>query len=407
MSPDMTTAAGPLSGIRIIDLTNVLFGPLATRNLGDWGADVIKVEGLTGDLWRYTGHARSHGMGGQFMSVNRNKRSIAIDLKQPDGKGVLDRLVESADVLISNVRPEALARLGIGYEACCALNPEIIFVSATGFGQDGPWKARPAFDEIIQAASGFSTSIGTPEQPTLVPSLIADKVCGLELTASITAALLHRARTGEGQQVEVPMLETLAAFNSIEMLGGFAFEPPIGDPGYNRVRERQPAPTADGWIAILPYTEAQWRSFFEATGHPECIEEYEIRDPVQRARNIDKLYARLRELTREKTTEEWRALLVSLDIPFSDFASLAERRAQEHLEAVNLFTSLAHPSEGEIVQARPPTRFSRSPASIRRMPPKLGEHTREVLAEIGYTRSEIDELLTGDALLQSEDAPDV
>lgn len=398
----MQNPTGPLTGIRIIDLTNVLFGPLATRNLGDLGADVIKVEGLSGDLWRYTGHSRNPGMGGQFMAVNRNKRSIAVDLKHESGRDVLDRLIRSADVLISNIRPEGLARLGVDYDACSALNPRIIFVSATGFGQDGPWRARPAFDEIIQAASGFSSSIGSQESPELVPSLIADKVCGLELTANITAALLHRERTGEGQLVEVPMLETLAAFNSIEMLGGFAFEPSIGEAGYNRVRERKPAPTADGWIAILPYTEAQWFSFFKATGHPELIDEFEIRDPVKRAANIDILYAKLRELTQTRTTAEWCEILETLDIPFAQFASLSDRHAQEHLDAVDLFTTLDHPTEGELVQARPSARFSKSPASIRRMPPRLGEHTIEILKEAGYTDTEIDELLSSGAFSQAE-----
>ena len=399
----MTTApSGPLSGIRVIDLTNVLFGPLATRILGDWGADVIKVEGLTGDLWRYTGAARNHGMGGQFMSVNRNKRSIAVNLKHDDGRQVLNRLLASADVMVSNIRPEGLARLGFSYEHCRSLNPEIIYVSATGFGQDGPWKARPAFDEIIQAASGFSASIGTPDAPELVPSLIADKVCGLELTASITAALLHRERTGEGQCVEVPMLETLAAFNSIEMLGGYAFEPSIGPAGYNRVRERQPAPTADGWMAILPYTETQWLKFFEATGHPELADEFGVRDPAERAGNIDRLYAKLRELTPARTTAEWAEVLLAADIPFADFATMEQMSDQEHLDAVNLFTRMTHPTEGEIVQARPPSRFSRSPAGIHRMPPKLGEHTREVLAEAGFSDDELETLLQGEVILQAD-----
>jgi formyl-CoA transferase len=397
----LKTSNGPLAGIRIVDLTNVLFGPLATRTLGDWGADVIKVEGLAGDLWRYTGQFRNRGMGGQFMAVNRNKRSLAIDLKRAEGKAVLERLIATADALVSNIRPEGLARLGVDYDRCRTLNPRIVFVSATGFGQDGPWKARPAFDEIIQAASGFAASIGSEDQPEFVPSLIADKVCGLELAASVTAALLHRERTGEGQQVEVPMLETLAAFNSIEMLGGFAFEPPIGPAGYNRVRERRPARTRDGWMTMLPYTGDQWQAFFEATGHPEWVEELGVLDPVERSRNIDELYARLRDLTPTRTTAEWATLLLELDIPFADFASLSRISEQEHLNAVGLFQQLDHPTEGTIVQARPPTRFSASPAEIHRFPPHLGEHSREVLAEVGFTKDEIDDLLSSGAVSQA------
>lgn len=392
---------GPLAGYRILDLTNVLFGPLATRNLGDLGADVIKVEGLAGDLWRYTGHARNHGMGGQFMAVNRNKRSVAVDLKHADGAAVLQEMVKSADVVISNIRPEGLARLGAGYEQCKALNPDLIYVSATGFGQDGPWKARPAFDEIIQAASGFSTSIGSESEPQFVPSLIADKVCGLELVSAVMAALLHRERTGEGQQVEVPMLETLAAFNSIEMLGGYAFHPPTGDTGYDRLRERRPARTKDGWLAMLPYTGGQWQAFFEATGLPECIEEFGVLDAAQRARNIDRLYAKLHEMTPSRTTAEWCSLLADLDIPFADFASLNQQGEMEHLHAVELFLHIQHPTEGEIIQARPPVKYSASPAGIHRVPPQLGEHTEEVLSDLGYSTSQIEQLIDSGVVRQS------
>lgn len=396
------TATGPLSGLRIVDLTSVLFGPLATRVLGDWGAEVVKVEGLTGDLWRNTGMARNPGMGGQFMAVNRNKRSIAVDLKHDDGKAVLERLIRSADALVSNIRPVGLARLGFDPDRCRALNPRLVYVSATGFGQDGPWRARPAFDEIVQAASGFSASLGTADRPELVPSLIADKICGLELVSAITAALLHRERSGEGQTVEVPMLETLAAFNSIEMLGGHAFDPPIGPTGYNRVRERRPARTADGWIAMLPYTGDQWQRFFEAIGHPEWTEELAVLDPVQRSRNIDRLYERLREVTPTRTSAEWAEILLRLDIPFAEFATLDRIDEQEHLREVGLFESLEHPTEGTIVQARPPTRFAGSPASIHRLPPALGEHTREILGEVGYTVAEIDGLVERGVIAEAD-----
>ena len=253
----MTTTndpTGPLAGFRVLDLTTVLFGPYASQTLGDWGADVIKIERLSGDTWRTAGPFRNRGMSGQFMAVNRNKRSIALDLKHPDGKTVLQRLLRTADVLVSNIRPAGLARLGFSYEDCKALNPKLIYASATGFGQDGPWRARPAFDEIIQAASGFASALGTEAEPAFVPSLVADKLCAVALSSAISAALLHRERTGEGQSVEVPMMETLAAFNSIEMLGGHAFSPPIGPTRYKRVQERSPVRTKDGWITMLPYS---------------------------------------------------------------------------------------------------------------------------------------------------------
>lgn len=392
----MTT--GPLKGFRILDLTTVLFGPFGTQTLGDWGAEVIKVETLTGDTWRNSGQFRNRGMSGQFMAANRNKRSIALDLKHPDGAGVLRALIGTADALVSNIRPAGLARLGFGYDACQALNPTLVYAMATGFGQDGPWAARPAFDEIIQAASGFASAMGTDEEPAFVPSLIGDKLCGMALTSAVTAALLHRERTGEGQMVEVPMLETLAAFNSIEMFGGLAFEPPIGPSGYKRMKARKPVRTKDGWLTMLPYSGENWCAFFAAVGHPECIEEFSVRDPVLRARNIDLIYDRMRDIAPTRTTAEWEILLLRLDVPHTAFAKLNEIAEQPHLKAVDMFPVLDHPTEGKIRQARPPARFSASPAGIHRMPPRLGEHTREVLREAGFGDDEVERLINAKAV---------
>ena len=394
----MTGPVGALQGFRILDLTNVLFGPFGTQTLGDWGAEVIKVESLAGDTWRSSGQFRNRGMSGQFMAANRNKRSLALDLKTEGGKAVLRRLIPTVDALVSNIRPAGLARLGFGYETCRALNPRLVYAVATGFGQDGPWAARPAFDEIIQAASGFASAMGTDDEPSFVPSLIGDKICGVTLTAAVTAALLHRERTGEGQMVEVPMLETLAAFNSIEMFGGYAFVPPIGPTGYQRMKARKPVRTKDGWLTMLPYSGDNWCAFFDAVGHPECIEEFGVRDPVERARNIDRIYDRMRDLALLRTTAEWEALLLKIDVPHATFAKLSEVAEQPHLKAVEMFPELDHPSEGRIRQARPPARFSASPASVRRLAPRLGEHTREVLREVGYGETEIDELIEAKAI---------
>ena len=389
----MSAPTGPLQGIRILDLTAILFGPSGTQMLGDWGAEIIKVESLTGDGWRYTGQFRNRGMSGQFMTVNRNKRSLALDLKHPDGKAALRRLIPTADALVTNIRPAAMARLGFGYEDCHALNPKLVYAAATGFGQDGPWAARPAFDEIVQATSGLATSIGTDDEPVFVPSLVGDKVCGLSLAAAVSAALVHRERTGQGQLVEVPMLETLAAFNSIEMLGGHAFVPPIGPTGYKRVRERKPARTKDGWLTMLPYSGDNWCAFFEKVGHPECIEEFSVRDPVKRAANIDKIYARMKEIAPSRTTAEWEELLLSIDVPHASFAKMTEISEQPHLKAVDLFQEIDHPTEGKLRQARPSARFSETPAALRRPAPLLGQHTREILEEAGDTAAEIDALI--------------
>jgi crotonobetainyl-CoA:carnitine CoA-transferase CaiB-like acyl-CoA transferase len=394
----MTETRGPLSGLRILDLTTVLFGPFGAQTLGDWGAEIIKVEGLGGDMWRNSGIFRNRGMSGQFMAANRNKRSIAVDLKHAQGKEVLRRLIPTVDALVSNVRPAGLARLGFSYETCRELNPRLVYAVATGFGQDGPWAARPAFDEVIQAASGFASAMGTDEQPEFVPSLIGDKICGMAFTAAVTAALLHRERTGEGQMVEVPMLETLAAFNSIEMFGGKAFVPPIGPTGYKRMKARKPVKTKDGWLTMLPYSGENWVAFFEAVGHPECIEEFAVREPVARARNIDRIYDKMRDIAVTRTTAEWEELLLRIDVPHTAFARLAEVEQQEHLAAVGLFQEVEHPSEGKLLQARPPARFSKSPASVRRLAPRLGEHTREVLGEAGYSAAEIEALLAAKAV---------
>jgi crotonobetainyl-CoA:carnitine CoA-transferase CaiB-like acyl-CoA transferase len=385
----MSQPSGPLAGIKVLDMTSVLYGPYASQTLGDWGADVIKIEPLTGDTWRYSGQFRNRGMAGQFMAVNRNKRSLALDLKQPDGKAVLQRLIATADVLLTNIRPAALARLGFGYEACQQINPRLVYAAATGFGQDGPWAARPAFDEVIQASSGFASAMGSDDEPAFVPSLVADKICGLTIVGAVSAALVHRERTGKGQMVEVPMLETITAFNSIEMLGGHAFDPPIGPAGYKRMKERRPVRTKDGWLTMLPYSGENWCIFFEAVGHPECIEQFAVRDAVTRARNIDQIYNKMAEIAITRTTAEWEELLLRIDVPHAAFAKITEIAEQPHLKAVGMIATLDHPSEGKIRQARPSARFSDTPAEIHRMPPRLGEHSRAILREAGFTEEDV------------------
>ena len=385
----MRQPSGPLAGIMVLDLTSVLYGPYASQTLGDWGAEVIKIEPLTGDTWRYSGQFRNRGMTGQFMAVNRYKRSLALDLKQPDGKAVLQRLIAKADVLLTNIRPAALARLGFGYEAWQQINPRLVYAAATGFGQDGPWAARPAFDEVIQASSGFASAMGSDDEPAFVPSLVADKICGLTLVGAVSAALLHRERTGKGQMVEVPMLETITAFNSIEMLGGHAFDPPIGPAGYKRMKERRPVRTKDGWLTMLPYSGENWCIFFEAVGHPECIEQFAVRDAVARAKNIDQIYNKMAEIAITRTTAEWEELLLRIDVPHAAFAKITEIAEQPHLKAVGMIATLDHPSEGKIRQARPSARFSDTPTEIRRMPPRLGEHSRAILREAGFTEQDV------------------
>ncbi|HYZ33531.1 MAG TPA: CoA transferase, partial [Crenalkalicoccus sp.] len=366
---------GPLAGIRVLDLTGVVLGPYATQTLGDWGAEIIKIEPPQGDLVRNSGVFRNRGMASVFLGVNRNKRSVCVDIKQPEGAEVIRRLIPTVDVLASNIRPAGMARAGFGYEACAALNPGLVYAVATGFGQDGPHRARPAFDEVIQAASGFGAIVGEAAgEPAFVPSLVADKITGMALLAATCAALVARARTGRGQLVEVPMLETLTAFVSVEHLGGHAFDPPIGPPGYERLRHRRPVPTRDGHITLLPYSAANWRAFFTAAGRPELIERFQVDDPVQRNANIDRIYAALREIAPARSTAEWLAICEELDIPAAAFSTLETLAGHPHLAAVGMFRTLEHPSEGAVRYARPATKFSDTPAEIRRPPPLLGEH---------------------------------
>ena len=393
----MTEATGPLKGIRILDLTTVVLGPFATQTLGDWGADVIKIEGLNGDTARNSGLFRNRGMAANFMQLNRNKRSVALDLKTEGGKEALRRLIPTADAIVTNIRPAGMNRLGFGYEACKALNPRIVFAVATGFGQDGPWRARPAFDEIIQAASGFASAMGSDDEPMFVPSLVADKLTGMAMVSAVCAALFQRTQSGEGQLVEVPMLETLAAFNTVEMMGGLSYEPPVGPPVYKRMRERKPAKTKDGWLTMLPYSAANWCAFFEAVGHPELIEEFGVNDPVLRNRNVGAIYEKMREISQARTSAEWEALLLSIDVPHTSFTRMADVTEQTHLKAVEMFPVLDHPTQGQVRVARPPTRFASTPAEIRLPVPLLGEHTAEVLSEAGFSEAEIAALVDAKA----------
>ncbi len=390
--PAAKPRSGPLAGVRVLDLTAVVLGPLATQILGDYGADVIKLEPPEGDLMRANGVSTVRGMSSIFLAINRNKRSLAIDLKQPAGVAAIQRLLPTVDVLVHNMRTAAIARRGLGYEACAAINPKLLYCVATGFGEEGPDAGRPAFDDVIQAACGLAGLLGHDSgTPAYVPSLIADKTTGMALANAVLAGLYERTRSGRGQYVEVPMFETMVTFTLAEHLGGLTFDPPPAPAGYARLLAggRQPAPTLDGHVAMLPYTGEHWRRFFAETGRPDLSEKYAVDDRHARNARVQELYADMAAITRTLRTADLLALCDRLDIPATRINPIASLPQHPHLRAVGLFQPQQHPTVGPIVAMRPPTRFGRTPASLDLHAPTLGEHSVAVLQEAGFSADEI------------------
>jgi crotonobetainyl-CoA:carnitine CoA-transferase CaiB-like acyl-CoA transferase len=387
--------AGPLSGVRVLDLTTVVMGPFATQILAELGADVIKIETHEGDNMRHPGPMRNPGMGYMFLHLNRGKRGIVLDLKQPQGREVLVQLLAGADVLVYNVRPQAMARLGLSYEEVAARNPRIIYVGAYGYSQDGPYAAKAAYDDLIQGVSGvpwLATRRGS-EPPHYAPVNLADRLTGLHAVYAVTAALFHRERTGKGQAVEVPMFESVAHFVLGDHLAGYTYEPPIAEAGYARLLARKPYRTSDGYLCVLVYNDKQWKSFLEAIGEPQRMNDPRFATQAGRARHISEIYAYLAELLRTRTTKEWIALLEAVDIPVAPMNSIEDVVNDPHLAASGFFTAEQHPSEGAVRGMRTPTRWSVCEVPAQRPAPRLGEHSAEILREAGYSQAQIDDLV--------------
>jgi crotonobetainyl-CoA:carnitine CoA-transferase CaiB-like acyl-CoA transferase len=384
------TPDAPLTGLRVVDLSSTFMGPYCTMLLGQWGADVIKVEPPSGDVVRYIGDQRGTGMGPVFLNTNRGKRSIVLDLKRPDARQVLERLIGWCDVFVHNMRPAAAARAGLSGDALLVLNPRCVVVAFRGFGSGGPSAQDPAYDDVIQARSGLAALQGGSGEPAYVRSSIADKIVGAFGAAALLAALRGRDRTGQGTVVELPMFETMVGFNLLEQQGGLVFDPPAGPAGYSRTKSpyRRPYPTKDGSIAVMIYTDAQWRAFFELSGRPELAGNPHYRTIRERTLYSDELYAMVDALMVERTTAEWLDMLGSRGIPVSPVNSVAELLTDPQLVATGFFREVAHPSEGNLVlgAVTGPT-GSDVPAS-RWWAPQLGADTATVLAELGFDDGE-------------------
>jgi crotonobetainyl-CoA:carnitine CoA-transferase CaiB-like acyl-CoA transferase len=381
------SATGPLGGVRVLDLTTVVMGPSATQLLGDLGAEVIKIEARGGDSMRWVGPWRHAGMGPLFLQANRNKRSVMLDLKSPADMACALDLARSADVMVSNVRPMGLKRLGLGYEELSTLNPRIIYCAAVGYGSGGPEAGKPVYDDLMQAAAGiaglFAAVDGTPRY---APINICDRVVGLYVVNAVLSALYHREKSGQGQLIEVPMFETMAQFVLADHLGGAAFVPALGELGYKRLlsRTRGPYQTLDGHLSLVVYTDRHWRSFSAMVGLPHLVEtDARFASQESRTQHAEAIGEFLATHLRTRTSREWIALLEANDIPVSPVNSLDDLLRNPHLRAVDFFEKLEHPTEGTVLNCRFPIRFSRSAPELRRLAPNLAEHNAEIFSSPG------------------------
>lgn len=394
---------GPLAGIRVLDLTSVLVGPYCTQLLAEMGAEVIKVEPPEGDVVRLIGPERHRLMGGMFLTINRGKRSIVLDLKRPEAREALLRLARGADVLVTNIRPAAMARLGLDYEALRAANPRIVYAAIVGYGQHGPYAPRPAYDDLVQGAALVAGlyARATDGEPRYAPMAIADRIAGLMMANAINGALFWRERTGEGQLVEVPMFETMLTFVLGDHLTGRTFDPPLDGGGYQRhlSPDRKPYRTKDGFVCTMIYNDRQWRNFCRAVGWPDLVStDPRFASHATRTRHIDEILAMLSELFLTRTTAEWLEILEKADLPVAPVHTLESIFDDPHVRATGFFGAEEHPTEGRVWRMAVPMRFSAAGEPERAPAPNLGEHSAAILAEAGYGEAEIRALMESGAV---------
>lgn len=391
--------SGPLNGLTVVDLTTVVMGPYATQILGDLGASVIKVEAPGGDNVRHVGPMKNRGMGHMFLHLNRNKKSIVLDLKQPAGRDALLKIAAKADVLIYNIRPQAMQRLRLGYADVAAVNPRIIYVGAYGFGQQGPYAARPAYDDLIQGMSGLPWLLqqSGAEEPRYIPATLADRIVGLHAVYAVTTALYHRERTGTGQAVEVPMFECMSQMILGDHFGGRSFDPPTGAAGYARVLapQRKPFRTKDGYICVLMYNDKQWQEFFRLIDRDDLYrDDPRFNSHENRSARIDEVNSFVAGEMLKRSTGEWLDALMVADIPVARMNAIDDVIDDEHLNATGFIRMEEHPTEGTLRTTRAATQWSLTPPAPQCGAPRLGEHGAEVLRAAGYSDDEIRKLAT-------------
>ena len=387
---------GPLTGVKVVDLTVNVLGPLCTMVLGDMGADVVKVETPEGDPNRQNGPGRNANMAAMHLNMNRNKRSVTLNLKRPEAREVLLRLVSEADVFVHSMRPAAAERLGIGYEEIASRNPRIIYGYGCGYMPGSSRENDPAFDDVVQGEAGLADlmlqSVGVARY---LPTVIVDKFCGYMLASAIGMALYEREHSGRGQLVRVPMLESIVAFNLQEHLWGAAFDPPLGTGmGYVRLlsEHRRPYETRDGFVCVLAVNDEQWKRLLPAIGRPELLADERFATHEARIRHVDAVYGAISDQMKTQTTAHWRAALNAIDIPNGPVASFQDMLADPYLNETGFFQRYEHPTEGPMLTTAVPTQFSKTPAGLHRPPPLLGEHNVEVLGGFGYSTREIESL---------------
>lgn len=386
----------PLDGIRIVDLTAVVSGPFATLHLADMGAVVTKIEPPEGDIMRNPGTPPTKGMGPIFLAANRNKKSVCLDLKRPEAVEVVKRLTASADVFVHNNRPQAIERLGLGYDDIRAVNPSIIYAYCLGYKRSGPYGAKPAYDDLVQGASGAAmlSARASGGEPRFLPSLIVDKTTGLHLAMGILGALVHRTRTGQGQLVEVPMLETITSFWLAEHLYDATYDPPRGTIGYARVLNphRRPARTKDGYVCMLAVTDRQWEALCNGVGREDLKSDPRVSSVAARANQQPLVQQIVNEIALTRTTAEWLAFCDAHDIPAMPVNDLDDLFEDPHLKATDFFTTREHPTEGRVRTVASPLGFSETPTEFRHHAGFLGADGPEVLGAVGYSDAEIADL---------------